>query len=342
MLRPLIAPGLIVLLGAAGCHRATPPAAANSAASAPAIPVTVASVTAGVDPVREEVVGTVRSRLRALVEAKVAGRIEAVHAVPGQPVRAGDTLATLDAREWSARRDQAQAAGEQVDRDLERVERLVRDGAATPSERDTARSRQRIAAAAELEAETMLGYSRVVAPFDGVVTRKLTEVGDLAIPGRPLFEVEDPASLRFEADVPEALLDHIAMGARLPVRIGDSPETLEGVVSEMAPVADPTTRTYAIRLDLPRGTGLRAGRFGRLLVPTGAPSGAHVPHEAVVRRGQMEYVYVVDAGHARLRLVRTGREGATMVELAAGADLGEVVVLNPPAQLRDGHEVRTP
>jgi len=332
---------LLTLPWLAGCHREAPGPNAPRAAH-PAVVVRVAPVTAGGELVQEEVVGTVRSRRRALVEAKVAGRIEAIRAVPGQRVASGDELAVLDAREWAARRDQAQAAREQADRDLERVARLVRDGAATPSERDAAGSRQRIAAAAEAEAETILGHARVTAPFDGVVSRKLAEVGDLAVPGRPILEVEDPSSLRFEADVPEALVDRLALGVRLPVRVASQVASIEGVVSELAPAADPATRTFAARLDLPAATGLRAGQFGRLAVPTGPASGAHAPASAVFRKGQMELVYVVQDGRARLRLVRTGRSAGGQIELVSGAAVGEKVVIEGADQLHDGQEVRVP
>jgi len=332
---------LLFLPGLAGCHR-EPPAGSALAVPRPAVEVRVAPITADSDPVHEEVVGTVRSRQRALVETKIAGRVESIRAVPGQRVSSGEVLAVLDAREWLARRDQARAAREQADRDLERSTRLVRDGAATPSELDAAQSRQRIAAAAESEADTMLGHARVTAPFDGVVARKLAEVGDLAIPGRPILEVEDPASLRFEADVPEALMDRITLGACFPVRVASQTASLQGAVSEVAPVADPITRTVAVRLDLPGAAGLRAGQFGRFAVPTGPASGAHAPASAVLRRGQLELVYVVQEGRARLRLVRTGRRSGDQVEIVSGAAVGESVVTEGADQLRDGQEVTTP
>lgn len=336
---PLVGALLLgVWFGGAGCHRESP-AGSPSRVPRPSVAVRVAEVTAGGDPVQEEVVGTVRSRQRALVEAKVAGRVEAVRAVPGQRVAAGEVLVVLDAREWAARREQSQAAREQAERDLDRLTRLVREGAATPSELDAARSRQRMAVAADSEAETLLGYARVAAPFDGVVSRKLVEVGDLAIPGRPLLEVEDPGRLRFETDVPEALVERIVLGARFPIRVASQTVPVEGAVSEVAPVADPATRTVSVRLDLPSPGGLRAGQFGRLLVPTGPPSGAHVPASAVLRRGQMELVYVVEEGKAHLRLVRTGRRSGNRVELVSGVALGERVVMENAGQLHDGQEV---
>ena len=284
----------------------------------------------------EEVVGTVRTRLHATVEAKVAGRIESLGVAPGQTVRQGQLLATLDARETQARLDSAKAVLDQAARDLERVGRLLKDGAATPSELEAVQSRHRMALAAVSEMETILGHARVVAPFDGVITRKAVDIGDLANPGRPLVEIEDPTHLRFEADVPEALIDEISSGARLPVRIASRKDSIEGVVVEMAPVAEAVSRTYRVTLDLPVVPGLRAGQFGRVAVPTGQATVPHVPSSAVFQRGQLEYVVVAVAGRAQLRLVRTGKRMAADAEVISGLEVGEMVVVLEPDRVREG------
>lgn len=286
----------------------------------------------------EEVVGTVRAKLRAAVEAKSAGRIEALLVVPAQLVKQGQTIASLDAREIKARLDSAQAVRDQATRDLERISKLVKDGASTASELDAVQARQRVSVAAVSEAETMLGHARIVAPFDGVITRKLADVGDLATPGRPLVEIEDPAHLRFEADVPEALRDRLELGVKLPIRISSLKDSVEGAVSEIAPAAEAVSRTYLVKLDLPVIAGLRAGQFGRVSVPTGEAAVPHVPMGSVVQRGQLEYVYVVDAGKAHLRLIRTGKRFGGDVEVVSGINAGEHVVADP-SKVQDGQPV---
>ena len=323
------------VLAAAGCKPASP------AATAPALPpvrVELATVESHGMTATEEVVGTVRAKLRAAVEAKIAGRIEALLVAPGQAVKQGDTIASLDAREIKARLDSAQAVRDQATKDLERISKLVKDGASTASELDAVQARHRVSVAAATEAETMLGHARVVAPFDGVITRKLADVGDLATPGRPLVEIEDPARLRFEADVPEALLDRLQLGMKLAVRVSSSKDSVEGAVSEIAPVAEAASRTYLVKLDLPAVAGLRAGQFGRVSVPTGEAAVPHVPMGSVVQRGQLEYVYVVDAGKAHLRLIRTAKRFGGDVEVVSGLNAGEKVVADP-SQVQDGQSV---
>lgn len=319
----------------AGCH---PEPTTKAPESLPPVAVTLVTVeTQGLLSV-EDVVGTVRAKLRAAVEAKIQGRIEALLVVPGQSVKAGDTLASLDAREVKARMDSALAVREQAARDLERLRKLVKDGAATAAELDAAEARQRVAAAAVTEAETMLGHARVVAPFAGVITRKLADVGDLANPGRPLVEIEDPSQLRFEADVPEALVDRMKLGAKLPVLVSPVNGSVEGVVGEIAPVAETVSRTYLVKLDLPVIAGLRAGQFGRVAVPTGDAAVPHVPASAIIRRGQLEYAFVAAGSKAQLRLIRTGKRFGSEVEVVSGLDTGEKVVADP-SQIQDGQPV---
>jgi RND family efflux transporter MFP subunit len=287
----------------------------------------------------EDVGGTVRARLRATVEAKLSGRIEKMLVAPGQTVKAGELLVQLDAREIQARLDQAITLREQLSRDTERLRRLLTNNAVSRQEFETVESRHRVAVAAVTEAETMLGYARVTAPFAAVVTRKLADVGDLAAPGKPLVELEGLSALRLEADVPEALISQVRIGDKLAVRFAASVAGLEGVVSEVAPAADPASRTFLVKLDLPSATTLRSGQFARVAVPVGETSALRVPVGSVVQRGQMELVFVETNRVAQLRLVKTGKRVGDEVELVSGVEAGESVVTEGAAQLRDGQPV---
>lgn len=342
---PLMAPFLIrlgwmlplALLGVTvGCHPQKPPEVNDPR---PKTSVHVRPVDQHGLLSTEEVVGTVRAKLRASVESKIAGRIEALLVNPGQAVRKGDVLATLDSREVKARLDSAQAVLEQASRELKRISKLVKDGAATASEEDAAQARYRVATAAAAEAETFLGHAQVVAPFSGVITRKMADVGDLASPGRSLLEIEDPTQLRLEADVAESLLDQVRLGSRFRVRVASLKDTVEGVVSEMAPIAESVSRTYLVKLDLPSVAGLRAGQFGRVAIPTGEAAVPHIPAEAILQRGQLEYVFVTDSGKAQLRLIRTGKRLEAGVEIVSGLNLGEKVVVDDPSRLAEGQPV---
>jgi RND family efflux transporter MFP subunit len=196
-----------------------------------------------------------------------------------------------------------------------------------------------VPAAAEAEAKTMLDYTLIVAPFDGVITRKFADVGDLAAPGKPLLQMENPETLRLEADVPEALVGNVKLGDKFAVRIAAVATEIEGTVAEMSPTANPNSRTYLVKLDLPCATDLRSGQFGRVSVPVGKASAIRVPTAAVIQRGQMELVFVVTGGHAQMRLVKTGSRVEDEIELVSGLNSGEQVVTENASDLVDGQPV---
>lgn len=334
--RSILAAAFALSLVACSKHPSTKPATAQL----PTARVKIHQVGEGKHQASEEVVGTVRARLRSVIEAKVSGRIEQLPVAAGQRVKTGDLLVQLDAREVQARLDQAVALREQADGDLKRFTSLLKQEAVTRAEFDAVQARHRVAQAAVTEAETMLAYTRVVAPFDGVITRKWTDVGDVAAPGKPLVEMDDPTRLRIEANVPESLIEKLQPGARFPVRIAASGQPLEGVVAEIAPSADPNSRTFLVKLDLPAEASLRAGQFGRVLVPVLEVSALRVPTSAVLSRGQLELVFVVTEGKARLRLVKTGKQLGREVELVSGVSAGETVVVEGATGLADGQPVQ--
>lgn len=314
----------------------------TDAAKLPVAGVRVQTVESKRQVATEEVVGTVRPKLHSVIEAKATGRIEKILAVPAQRVRAGELLVQLDAAEIKATLDQAVAMRDQADNDLKRFSALLQQQAATRAEFEAVQARQRVAQATVVQMQSRLSDTAITAPFDGIITRKLADAGDLARPGKPLLEMEDPGVLRLEAEVPEALIGRFEPGARLPVSIVSAGRDLEGVVTEIAPTADPASRTFLVKLALPLMPGLRAGEFGRALVPVGETSVLRVPITAVVQRGQMELVFVVTNRQAQLRLVKTGKRVGNDVELVAGVNAGEQVVIENAAHLVDGQPVQIP
>jgi RND family efflux transporter MFP subunit len=316
----------------AGCHKSSE----QTQTHLPSAAVRAQTVERKSRAATEDVVGTVRPKLSAAIEAKVSGRIEQMLVVPGQLVTNGELLVQLDAHEIQARLDQATAARQQAESDFKRANDLMQQKILSQSEFDNAQSKYRIAVATEAEAKTMLDYTVIVAPFDGVITRKLADVGDLATPGKPLLQMENPATLRLEADVPEALIGNVKLGDKLAVRIATVPNEISGTVAEMSPAADPNSRTFLVKLDLADMSGLRSGQFGRVAVPVGEVSAIRIPASAVIQRGQMEIVFVVANSHAQLRLIKTGARVGDEVEVVSGLDSGEQVVTEGASALTDG------
>jgi len=326
---------IVAALASVACHSKK----GNAPESLPPVAVRTIVVENKARPSSEEVVGTVRARLRAAIEPKVSARIEALLVAPGQMVKAGDLIAQLDPREIQAKLDQALALREQATRDLVRSRELLDKKITAQADFDAVQARARVAEGAARETETMLGYTKIVAPFDGIVTRKLADVGDLAAPGKPIIEMEDPRALRFEADVPEALIGYVKTGAKLLVQVAEGAAPIEGTVVEVAPVADAASRTFLVKLDLPAAENTRSGQFGRVWVRTGESKSIRVPTSAIVVRGQMECVFVIANQHAQLRIVRTGKRTGGEAEILSGLSSGERVVSEGTESLRDGQLV---
>ena len=290
-------------------------------------------------PVLSEVVGTVRAVRSATIAPLISGTVAEVRVGLGSSVRAGEILVRLSAREIAARLEQTRAVSALAKRERDRATTLKAQGAISSSQYDAVMSQWSLAEAREAEASTLAEHTVLRAPFAGVVTAKLANVGDTTMPGQALLVLEAPTALRFEARVPEAAADQLTIGASVPVRLDGLDQEIEGRVAEIQPAADDATRTLLVKVDLPQVHGLRSGRFGRLLLATGSSLTVAVPAEAVTRQGQLETVYVVDSGTARLRLIRTGRERDGWLEVVSGLSGQERVALPGAVELVDGQRV---
>ncbi len=289
----------------------------------------------------DEIMGSVVARNTADISTKVQSRIDRILVDIGSRVKAGDLLAELDTREFQAKVQQARAMNEQASQDLARFEKLLAESAATQQEYDGIKARAAVAEAGLHEAETFLSYARITAPFSGVVTRKLVDVGDLAFPGQPLFTLEEAGAPRFTVTIAESYRNKIAIGQQVRIAIAVIDTTVIGRVDELSPSADPMSRTFSAKIGLPALEQLRPGQFGRLLLPAeGADVTLYVPRSAWVRRGQLDLVYVVTPERrAMLRLVRIGRQLPDKLEILSGLREDESVVVSDQRDLLDGDRV---
>jgi RND family efflux transporter MFP subunit len=185
-------------------------------------------------------------------------------------------------------------------------------------------------------------YATIVAPFDGLITEKLVDPGNLVSPGTPLLRMEDTRRFELEVRVDESRALRIAPKASVPVIVDgpDGPLTLAGQVSEVAREVDSDARTLRVTIALPSSPGvLTPGMYGRAAFAGPARRLLTVPDGALVRNGQLTSVFVVDAERARLRFVSAGRSADGATEILAGLAEGESVVVDPPPGIRDGSPV---
>ncbi len=335
----LILPMLPLALSSCGRHG--PESSNHAAVERPTVTMACAPVAWSERPLYEPSVGTVRPFRQAEVSAKLTGRILQMLAVPGRRVKEGELLAEIDAGELRAAVERARSARDQAKRDFDRTASLLPGHAISQAEFEQAQARLRSAVASTDEAERMLANAKVCAPFGGTVTRKDMDTGDLAMPGKSLFAMEDSARLRLESHVAESLAGAMQTGDKIRVTVDAAGVDLEGVVAEISPSADTGSRTFLVKIDLPSHDLLRAGQFGRAHIPRGRQRMMEVPEAAVITRGQMEIAFVLEQGRARMRLVRTGQRDGGRVTILSGLDAGETLLLAPEPGLRDGDPVQS-
>jgi len=188
-------------------------------------------------------------------------------------------------------------------------------------------------------ARIMRDYTRIAAPFSGVVTAKSVEPGNLAAPGAPLLTIEREGAYRLEASVDESKLPFVKTGETVEVALEALDRRLTARVSEIVPAVDAASRAYTVKIDLPALANLRSGMFGRAWFPMGSRKVVTLPAAAVVERGQLQSVFAIDNGIARNRLITTGIRRAEAVEVLSGLSEGEKVVNPVPPGLVDGARV---
>jgi RND family efflux transporter MFP subunit len=188
------------------------------------------------------------------------------------------------------------------------------------------------------EAETFLEYTRISAPFAGVITLKEVNEGDLAQPGTLLLVLEDKSIYRLEASVDEANMSSIFVGQEVVVSVDAlEGEQLRGTVSEVVPRIDPATRKFVVKVDLPTTKGITSGMYGKAYFPVGKNKALLIPRTALAECGQLSTIYVVNGdGRVERRLVKTGKEYGDRIEVLTGLDAGESIVVRDVHKLTEG------
>jgi RND family efflux transporter MFP subunit len=347
---------LLAVAGLSGCSSGRQPAA-----SAPETVRNVAVLTVQQTDVPDvvEAVGTVHAAQTSQLASQMMGNIVEIRVHEGDRVRRGQVLAVIDEAQPRAAVDRATAAGSAAEQELaaadsdlalaestlKRYQSLYDKKSVSPQEfdevkaryqgavarRDMARAGQAQAKAALAQARTTFAYTRILAPFDGIITEKKADPGTLASPGLPIFTVEGLTRFRLEAAVNEDDLRYVRIGQPAPVvvdALGDA--ELKGIVAQIVPAADPGSRSFLVKIDVPADPKLRSGLFGRAMFSRGMRSSLLIPQTAVVQRGQLQGVYVLDSGRiANLRYVTLGKISGTDVEVLAGLQGGEQLVAKP-------------
>jgi multidrug efflux pump subunit AcrA (membrane-fusion protein) len=199
-------------------------------------------------------------------------------------------------------------------------------------------ARNQQAQAQKSSAETMLSYSRIVSPIDGVVTQKSVDSGTVVMPGTPLLTVEDTSHYRLEASLPEEFLAKVKAGEETPVTTARG--AIHGHVAEVVPASDPASRTFLVKVDIPSSCLCQSGEYATALFPVEETRIMSVPQSALVEHGELVGVYAANSrGAVEYRLVKTGKSTGDRVEIISGLNEGDRVAVTQVEKLRDGIRV---
>ena len=153
------------------------------------------------------------------------------------------------------------------------------------------------------------------------------------------MHLESESSLEVITDIPESLIREVSQGEQLPVYIPAVDLEITATVKEVAPSADPQSRTVPVKLTLPRNDTIRLGQFARVRLPGTKGSSVMLPADAIQRYGQIERIFTVEENTAQLRLVKTGLKHGMHIEVLSGLEAGEKVILSSESKLLDGQPV---
>jgi len=295
--------------------------------------------------------GSVEAVRQSTVSSQVAGVILQLAVKPGDKVKAGQLLASIDAR---AARQTAAAGGAQVDaaraelevagRDFARQQQLFEQKFISQAALDRAEAQYKTARAqagslrAQADAAiTQAGYFTVSAQYAGLVSDIPAMPGDMALPGRTLLTMYDPAQMRVTVNVPQEVVASLLVGQPVKIELPGLAPALRWQTAtsvSVLPAADAGTHTVQVRLDLPATPGLVPGMYARALLPTAAGEDRrlYVPAKAVFRRAELTAVYILnEQGAPLLRQVRPGPKVGEEIEILSGVAAGERVALDPLA-----------
>ena len=289
-----------------------------------------------------EVLGTVISKSLAQVSAQVPGRVAKLWVEAGVRVKPGDPLVTLSAAEYKAKVDQAKAATAQaqaqltqVSADYKRYQFLYKEGAASPQEFDAMAARFKSAQAGLAQAQaqvseaaTLKGYTVVRAPEAAVVAERKVAVGDLAQPGQTLLSLYNPDRLQIEGEVNDNYREQVKLGEVAHVTVPALNFQADLPLAEIFPISAPGSRTFKVRTGLLHNPALVPGMFARLSLPLGATRGLLIPQDAIHTVGQLTMVKVLIDNTAQMRQVKLGRQVGDQVEILAGLQPGDKIVVS--------------
>jgi RND family efflux transporter MFP subunit len=321
-------------------------------------------------PLFHEATATVTAEIESTVSSRIMGPVTAITVKEGDRVKAGQLLLVIDSEDISNKVAGAEAAYQEALQALKSTEQnkilaentynrfnnLFVEKALSLHELEKIETQKKMAGieyertkesvkraeAGLAEAKVYGGYREITSPVDGLITEKFIDPGTMAVPGMRLLTIEDTSRYRLEAEIDESLAVKITPGTEVAVEIKGLQMNLQGKVSEMVPSVDPGSRTFKVYITLPPQNNLHSGFYARVKIPVGWQELILVPAAALVTKGQLTGLYVVDANRViTYRLVRVGKKYGENLEILAGLKPGATIISGNVSAVVDGAILQT-
>ncbi|NCN43231.1 MAG: efflux RND transporter periplasmic adaptor subunit [Piscirickettsiaceae bacterium CG_4_9_14_3_um_filter_43_564] len=342
----------VVILGLVGCSD-SPNGETAVAHSYQQIAAPVGQVTLGTIPLKAVVAGAVVPDQKAQIASRLMGYIKDFDVKVGQKVQAGDLLFSIDSNDVNSQILQAQSAYQQAlaaledaKLDYDRFSKLYKEDSVSKQQFDKVSLQYKVAKENLVsarsgfnQARSQLNYANVKAPFDGIVVEKLAVAGALAAPGNPVLVLENLTSLSVRTQVSEDLFAVLRNGDEAEVRIDGQPQPIMATIYTLVSAADPRSRTHTVKLSLPSVVNVNSGTFARVGFKRGERQTMMVPKSAIVNRSGIEGVFVVKDGTAYFHMVRLGESIGNRIEIKAGVNLGDQIVIDNNQSILNGDKI---
>ncbi len=326
--------------------------------STTSIPVIVSSVSAENNSPFFTVSGKIEAANNTKLSTRSSGFIDHIYVNVGDKVKKGKLLLSINNSDLQAKRaqinaniTQAQAAYTIAEKDYNRFKQLFNDNSASQKEMDDmtanfemAKARLEAANQMKNEINSQFKYVNITAPFDGVITNKFMEVGDLANPGMPLIALESPGDFEVSLWVPESEISQIKLDTKVDVLVKSINQTIKGIVTEVSTSAYNTGGQYQVKITLEK-TELQilSGMYTTIKFPSEKKTTVQtvlIPTEVIVKNGQLSGVYTVSQNQtALLRWLRLGKTYGDKVEVLSGLNSEEQYIVSAEGKLFNGVKV---
>lgn len=290
-----------------------------------------------------EALGTANAMESVDVTTNVSDLLREIRFADGQQVKKGDVIAVLEQRELLAQLAAAKARLEQENRELARLEGLLRDKAVPRQDYDQRQTTLEITRREVEEIEARIAYRTILAPFDGVVGVRMISVGALVQPGQVITTLDDISSIKLDFTVPSTYMSSLATGGAIEAEADAlAGRVFRGNIESVNTRVDPVTRSVLVRAILPNPDGqLRPGLLLRVKLIKSERRGIILPEESILQRQRNHYVLVVSEADSKVeeRQVSVGARLPGRIEITKGLEAGERVIMRGLNRVRHGQAV---